>query len=388
MSDRRHFLKQLALLGAVTTTATPISFALGQNESSQLPATEPPDGTFAVSYGQIRRPAAPPRTITIPDAGEYKVLKGDFHMHTLFSDGSVMPKDRVTEAIDNGLDVISITDHLESQNKELTNGADRNRSYELAKAEADKSNLILVRAGEIATSEWHFNTLFLQDANPIAAVAREEWQKRLAISVEQGGFNHWNHPNWIDGTPDKAPFGLKRGEPMRFFDEIEEVRAKGHLHGIEVFNGTTYYPIALDWCNERDLAPISNTDIHGTDWGIYGHQNPLRPMTLIFAKDRNHDFIREAFFAKRLAGFAAGIVFGAQQWLEKLFVGCVTMTKKPGLLELVNKSDIPCFVQAGGAVRELPVQGRLSMYRSGNVKKLTVNNWLVGMNQPLEIDLG
>ena len=386
MSDRRHFLKQLALFGAAATT--PVTFALGQNETSQVPTMEHSDGAFVVSHRQILRTPAPPRKITIPDVGEYQVLKGDFHMHTYFSDGQVMPKDRVLEAVDNGLDVIAVTDHLESQNKELTNGADRNRSYELAKAEADAKKLILVRAGEIATSEWHFNTLFLQDANAIASVDRNEWQKRLAISVEQGGFNHWNHPNWIDRTPDTAPFGLKSGEPMRFFDEIEEAFKNGLLHGIEIFNGSTYYPIVSQWCEERNLAPISNTDIHGTDWAVYGHQNPFRPMTLLLAKERSHDSIKEAFFARRTVAFAAGMIIGSREWVEKLFMSCVTMTVKPGILELKNNSDIPCVVQAGGASRELSALGTVSIYRSDSLKKLTVGNWLVGMNQPLEIALG
>ena len=57
-------------------------------------------------------PVITPRTITIPDTAGFKVLK-DFHMHTLFSDGQVMPADRVNEAVQNGLDVIAITDHIE-----------------------------------------------------------------------------------------------------------------------------------------------------------------------------------------------------------------------------------------------------------------------------------
>jgi hypothetical protein len=57
-------------------------------------------------------------------------------------------------------------------------------------------------------------------------------------------------------------------------------------------------------------------------------------------------------------------------------------------LELVNSSDIPCCVQAGGAICELPALGRVSIYRSESLKKLTVSNWLVGTNQPLEIVLG
>ena len=388
MSDRRHFLKQLALLG--TVAVSPFSVAWGQNESASSPAVPSADGQFAVSYGNIRT-RKPARKITVPDVGEYKVLKGDFHIHTVFSDGAVMPQARVAEAVDNGLDVISITDHIEyrpnfggNSIKLLDKNDDFNIAYDLAKPEADKQNLILVRGVEITKNimpPGHFNALFIKDANSIAAVV-DDWRKMLAVAVEQGGFIHWNHPGAI------ASFGFKAGEPMQFMAEHEEAYKNGHIHGIEIFNGSSYYPGVSQWCEERNLAVIANSDVHASEWNTYGDQNPLRPMTLIFAKERTHDSVKEAFFARRTVGFAAGMVLGPREWLEKLFAACITMTPKPGLLELVNNSDIPCFVQAGGAVHELPALGRLSIYRSDSLKKLTVSNWLVGVNQPLEIALG
>ena len=390
MSNRRNFLKQLALFGAVT--ATPVTFAMGQNEPTTESPMSPTDGRFTISHRQILRTKAP-RQITIPDVDEFNVLKGDFHIHTLFSDGLVMPKDRVAEAVDNGLDVISLTEHIEyrpnigsGELKLATNNDDHNRSYNFAKAEADKNKLLLVRGAEITKSEWHFNALFVNDINPIAAVV-DDWRAMLAATVEQGGFIHWNHPSWTDRTPDAAPFGIKSGEPMRFYDEIEDARKKGHVHGIEVFNGTSYYPIAMQWCEERNLAMICNSDIHASEWNQYGYQNPLRPMTLVLAKERSVESVREAFFANRTVGWAANMIFGHREWVEKLFAACVTVTVKPGILELTNKSDIPCLVQAGGNIRELPALGQTSIYRNESMKKLTVSNWLVGMNQPLEITL-
>ena len=396
MFDRRHFLKQLALFGAVTATPmsfSPISITQGQDAPIAEPSASPTDGRFTVPHAQIR-PTRTPRKITIPDAGEYKVLKGDFHIHTLFSDGLVMPKDRVAEALDNGLDVIAITDHIE-YHPNITGGAlklaanndDQNLSTNFAKEDAEKNKLLLVRGAEITKSEWHFNALFVEDVNPIAAFG-DDWRAMLAETVNQGGYVHWNHPNWIDRTPDTPPFGLKAGEPMRFFDEIEEARAKGLVHGVEVFNGSSYYPIAMEWCYERDLAMHCNSDIHASEWNNYGWQNPLRPMTLVLAEDRSVESVREAFFAKRTIGWAANMVFGYRDCLEKLFAACVTLTKKPGLLELTNKSDIPCLVQAGGHICELPAMGKTSIYRSESLKTLTVCNWLIGMNRPMEIALG
>ena len=58
--------------------------------------------------------------IRIPDINGYKTLKCDFHVHTVFSDGKVLPDQRVKEAWNEGLDVIAITDHLEYRpNKDL-----------------------------------------------------------------------------------------------------------------------------------------------------------------------------------------------------------------------------------------------------------------------------
>ena len=56
-----------------------------------------------------------PNRIVIPDIEGYKTLKGDFHIHTVFSDGDVWPSTRVKEAVWEGLDVIAITEHLDTR---------------------------------------------------------------------------------------------------------------------------------------------------------------------------------------------------------------------------------------------------------------------------------
>lgn len=51
--------------------------------------------------------------IQVPDLDGYTTLKCDFHMHTVFSDGLVWPTVRVDEAYREGLDAISLTEHIE-----------------------------------------------------------------------------------------------------------------------------------------------------------------------------------------------------------------------------------------------------------------------------------
>ena len=72
------------------------------------------------------------RKLKFPDIPGYKTLKCDFHQHTVFSDGSVWPDIRVQEALLDGLDAISLTEHLEYQpHKDDIPHPDRNRSYDI-----------------------------------------------------------------------------------------------------------------------------------------------------------------------------------------------------------------------------------------------------------------
>jgi len=51
--------------------------------------------------------------VKLPDISGYQTLKCDFQMHTVFSDGHVWPSFRLYEANRDGLDAISITEHID-----------------------------------------------------------------------------------------------------------------------------------------------------------------------------------------------------------------------------------------------------------------------------------
>ena len=95
--------------------------------------------------------------INIPDLKGYVTLKCDFHIHTIFSDGTVWPTVRVEEAYREGLDVISITDHIYPETgrrrylqdiEKLSDisfkGLSYNISYELAQPVANEVKNIYV----------------------------------------------------------------------------------------------------------------------------------------------------------------------------------------------------------------------------------------------------
>jgi len=92
------------------------------------------------------------RDLLIPDIPGFLTLKGDFHMHTTTSDGSVLPAVRVQEAWRDGLDVIALTDHIEYPSSGADSQADGNRPYAIAKPVADQYGLLLIRAAEITGS--------------------------------------------------------------------------------------------------------------------------------------------------------------------------------------------------------------------------------------------
>lgn len=390
MPNRRDFLKCSAAFGAA---ALPLSGALAAEAAAGSSSASDNPESYTVHMKHVAKPKSTPRKIVVPDVEGFKVLKGDFHIHTLFSDGLVMPKDRVDEAVDNGLDVISITDHIEHRPflggkafplKDRTD--DHNLSYETALPHAEKQKLLLVRGTEITKSQMppgHFNALFIKDANAIAAVV-DDWRKMLQVAADQGGFLQWNHPGW-----ESTHGGIATAAPLRFTPEHDEAQKKGLMHGIEVFGyGPDCYPIVADWCNERDLAIIANSDIHPSEWNLYGYQNPLRPMTLILAKERTVESVREAFFARRTIGFAGGVLWGRDPWLPALFKAAVEIASPtPGTLRLTNNSSLPCMIRAGGLSLDLGQGDSREIDRSPSVKTLTVLNWMIGTNKPLEIVL-
>ena len=126
------------------------------------------------------------REIRIPDIEGYKTLIGDFHIHTLFSDGDVWPTIRVEEAYREGLDVIAITDHVETDYKSSTEDipVKYNRAYELALPRAQELGILLIKATEITRDmpPGHLNALFIQDETPMT---EKDPFKAIELAVNQ-----------------------------------------------------------------------------------------------------------------------------------------------------------------------------------------------------------
>ncbi len=306
--------------------------------------------------------ATTPQKIVVPDIEGYKTLKCDFHVHTIFSDATVWPTTRVEEAVWEGLDVIAITEHVETRlRKQVNKGyfnaekCDRNASYEIAKKAAG-DDLIVIRGAEITRGmpPGHFNCLFVQDANPIAVESEKFNDNNIAAARaglkeahRQGAITMWNHPNWERQAPEKTVMW-----PVH-----HEFHKEGYLQCIEVYNQFSgYSPEAHQWALDMDAAILGNSDCHdpmfmSIDYASGQH----RPVSLVFAESRTEEGVREAIEAKRTAILAENMVYGRGSELKPLFEACVTVkdvhvSGSKLKFTLVNNSSIPIrLVRCGGS---------------------------------------
>lgn len=267
------------------------------------------------------------RIINFPDIKGYQTLKCDFHMHTVFSDGTVWPTVRVQEAWEEGLDAISITDHIEYRPHSMDINADHNRSFEIAEPLAKELEILLVHGAEITRNmpPGHLNTLFIKNAN---LLDREDVNDALREARDQGAFIIWNHPGWKAQQPDSTVW----------WKEHTNLYNNKMLHGIEVFNGS-FCPEAIDWANEKKLTIFGNSDEHGPSNIDGGH----RPMTLVFSKSQTLGGIKEALFNQRTVAYFGNTLVGDAAFLNPLFFASIEFESTP--LKLENEGSKIIFIK-------------------------------------------
>lgn len=285
--------------------------------------------------------------INFPDIPGYKTLKCEFHQHTVFSDGSVWPEIRVAEAVRYGLDAISITDHLEYQPKrEEVPHEDRNTGYKLASKTAKGLDLLVVNGAEITRGmpPGHLNAIFIEDANKLldsdpVEVVRE--------ANKQGAFVFWNHPHWTSQKKD----GIAELNKMH-----EELINEGLIHGIEIVNENTYSDEAFQIALDNNLAILGNTDVHGlVEWNESMAKHN-RPVTIVFAREKTADALKEGIINRRTAVWFNNTLFGNSEFLvplvkESLIIKKVEYKSNTTVLRvtLENVSDMDYILENNSA---------------------------------------
>ena len=299
----------------------------------------------------------------------YNVYKADLHTHTIFSDGQVMPAFRVKEAWLDGLDIMAVTEHIEYRPREnefvkylakyvdekYDGGVntkipskgpteegimvDLNHCVKLSQEEARKYGILIIPGIEITRSGsrvGHFNALFTTDNN---LIYDKDPVQAVRNAKAQGAIVQHNHPGWTR-------------ENIDFTKTEEIVYAEGLVDGVEVMNGAEFYPGIIDRVQQYGQYISANTDVHsGTaiEYTLYGN---LRPMTLIFAKEKTLEAVREALEAKRTLALGFNTVCGDEQLLNDFFaagmkVSVIGENDKGVDLAVTNMTSIPYTIRRG-----------------------------------------
>lgn len=358
------------------------------------------------NYGRI----FPERTeIVLPQVNGYNVYKADLHIHTIYSDAHVTPEFRVQEAWYDGLDVLAITEHIEYRALEpammefmepyFKKGArpvnwsivdkpadergiqsDLDMSVRLAQKEARKYDITIVPGAEISRTPetiGHFNALFTTDND---AIYDPDPVRSFRNARAQGALIMHNHPGWRRPSLDMIEFDMK-------------VYPAGLIDGIEVMNHLDFYPRAIDRAEEYGLFMASNTDLHTASCEYYGYNGSFRNMTLIFARDKSLESLKEALKARRTLAYSFGTIAGDRQLLEDFFKASVkcrvvdTAANGTKTVMLINGSSLPYYLNYGGDPMKLSPFGALSVsVKKDAALKVKVENMWHGSDEHLEIE--
>lgn len=296
----------------------------------------------------------------LPDILGYKTLKCDLHMHTVFSDGKVWPSIRAEEAWRVGLDAIAITDHIEHTPYKGDMNINYNRSYEIAKAKGDELGITVIRGGEITRGmpPGHCNAIFLSDVEKLHT---ENWRDAFKAAKEQDAFIFWNHPGSKAAQPDGIP---------RWYEEHTYLYENGMMDGIEIVNWARYWPIAHQWCIDKNLTMLSNSDSHeplGTEYELYHKET--RSFTVVFAKDKSEESIKDALKNRRTVGYWNNNLAGEEKYLKEIFNKSISINesvielkgRQRKYLRIKNNSDIDYELSVAGELEELTIPEKITL---------------------------
>lgn len=345
---------------------------------------------------------SPVRTqIVLPKINGLNCYTADLHAHTIFSDGHLSPEERVKEAWIDGLDILAITDHIETRRQErnmlkflkgyspdkkgfepinvrCSRGvpadergivSDLNLSVKLAlKAALAYPELTIIKGVEISREPehiGHYCALFTKDNNVLYS---QDDAQTIRNARAQGAIITHNHPGWERTSTDMTEFEKK-------------IYAEGLIDGVEVTNGCWFYPKMVRRAIDEKLYMVSATDIHSSTTPMFKELGFYRDMTLIFAKDKSEKELRKALLAQQTLGYCGGNIIGEESLLKKCFQASITAeyvdTSKKGVtVALCNTTSFDYTIIYDGKPFTLPAFKRVSMLLKEEKAVFTVQNMI------------
>ena len=301
-----------------------------------------------------------------PPVGPYQVITGDFHIHTVNSDGRMITRDRVEEAYKWGYDAIAITDH------------GRSVAYHTAKAVGEKLGMVVLRGFEsgigrkehlvVLNAPLDFKIRNAHDWAEKPDEAKAFYQEQLTGIAKAGGIVLYAHPHV--GYREPVLWAVKQGL-------IQGIELKNGVVGtgwstVES-HGTHWYPAAVDFALEHNLAFIANSDVHST------RQPDTSPVTLLLVTERTPDAVVDAIKQRRTAAWFNGMLWGREKFLKDLLDTSVRFTRSGGAVQIENRCPIAFDLTIADQKLQLPAYGKASVSSPGSAGSVTVkwdNVWI------------
>jgi len=282
-----------------------------------------------------------------PAVGPYLVLRGDFHMHTVHSDGKLTTRERVEESKRLGYDVIAITDHGKVE------------AYRPAKMVGDRIGVLVIRGHETGMAgKEHYvvlgvdDTYVPKDSHRWSETRGDKtvfYQDEMKNVAAHGGIIIWAHPHV--GLREPTIWGAKEGI-------IKGLELKNDVVGdgwnTEKSHGTSWYPFAFEWAMKYNLAVLACTDAHGS-------RVPNPAVTLVFATERSRQGVIDAIAARRTVAMFDGMLWGRKELLAALMDSMVKGTLADGKLTLANLGPVALLGEIEGKAFELAPYGQATV---------------------------
>jgi DNA-directed RNA polymerase subunit L len=173
------------------------------------------------------------------------------------------------------------------------------------------------------------------------ALVKDDWRESLAEAKKQNAFIFWNHPGWDAQQPDTT----------LWWKEHTEIYNNGWMNGIEVVNENSYYPEVFQWALDKKIKLMGNYDIHDPiQTAIDFDKGAHRATTLVFAKERTAEAIREALENRRTAVFHNEFLIGEEQYIRSIFNNSIEITdikqdQNRITVQFQNKSSLTFFLK-------------------------------------------
>jgi hypothetical protein len=169
----------------------------------------------------------------------------------------------------------------------------------------------------------------------------------------------------------------------------------GWMHGMEIVNGPSYYPLAYQWCLEKGITIFGNSDVHnptGLDFSSGGEET--RSLTLVFAREKTNESVREALDAGRTAVWRGDELYGQPAYLKAIFDQSVRVLSQPvglkgeetSFVQIINESDIVFNLTMGEKLEGFSYAPEMILY-PGRIAILRFSNTMQGKEGKADLSI-